>query len=265
MVRPRLKGFHLSRRARDPELARVESVAAAAKAIGRRMRDSTPAASQPAGGDVRGMDVIKEGTGDPTRVHSETPSALCQESGEIGGEDQRDPRSLITKTTDSCPTAAVKNRDEDAYGKASAVSMSIGSKDALGAEEEEKTTLVVKATASTTTHKAEKSLKTVTATARCGSVCDTTMPAQALDRCSKSGDARNRALPAADPCDAVLSHQSRVRSVVFPRPHAHQARRASRRRGEISVSPGPGQYEVGLGGFGRKNMSGRAPMLAPLR
>lgn len=266
-----MKGFHLRRRARDPELARVESVAEAAKAIGRRTRGfslgsvtgcAALTASEPAGGDIHGTDVIKKGTGD-----SETPCALRQEADEIGGEGRRDPQRLIAKTTESCPTAAIENRDgdEDANGKASADAESISSKDALGAVEEINTPPAVKAIASATTHKAEKAPETVTAAARCGSVCDTTTPAQVLERCSKSSVARNQALPAADPCDTVLSHRSRVRSVIFSRPHTHQARKASRRRGEISVSPGPGQYKVGLGVFGRKNMSGRASMFASKR
>lgn len=262
MVRPRLKGFHLSQRARDPEVARVESVAAAAIAIGRRARGVSPGsvtgcaaltANQPAGGDIRCTDVIEKRTGD-----SEAPSALRQEADEIGGEGKRDPQNLIAKTTESSPTAVVKNRDEDenANGNTSVVSVSISSKDTLGplgAEEEKNTPPVEKAIASTTMHKAEKTPETATVAARCESVCDTTTPAQVLDRCSKSSD-------------TVLSHRSRVRSVVFSRPHTHQARKASRRRGEISVSPGPGQYEVvGLGSFGHKNMSGRSSMFASER
>lgn len=67
--------------------------------------------------------------------------------------------------------------------------------------------------------------------------------------------------------DEFLSHRSKVRAVVFPRPHTHQARkRPAEPRGleRVGGAPGPGEYHVGggacdgWGGAGRKG-----PLVAP--
>lgn len=51
--------------------------------------------------------------------------------------------------------------------------------------------------------------------------------------------------PAAGPNDAILSQRSRIRSVVFSRPHTNQSRREQPPMGiEGAGGPGPGHYDV---------------------
>lgn len=66
------------------------------------------------------------------------------------------------------------------------------------------------------------------------------------------------------PSDAFLSHRSKVRAVVFPRPHTHRARKKTVDPGGMGdLRPGPGQYDVG-GSVGWGGCTGAA-LVAPKR
>lgn len=65
-----------------------------------------------------------------------------------------------------------------------------------------------------------------------------------------------------------LSHRPKVRAVVFPRPHTHQARKRPARRpgdGREGDLPGPGEYDVGGGGGSVWGEGARGPCVAPKR
>ncbi|CAM9870084.1 unnamed protein product, partial [Pylaiella littoralis] len=65
-----------------------------------------------------------------------------------------------------------------------------------------------------------------------------------------------------------LSHRPKVRAVVFPRPHTHQARKRPARRpgdGREGDLPGPGEYDVGGAGGSVWGEGARRPCVAPKR
>lgn len=70
--------------------------------------------------------------------------------------------------------------------------------------------------------------------------------------------------PTAGSNDAILSHRSRVRTVVFSRPHSSQPRRKKEPITGGGEGPGPGHYDVQVSGA-RKRAAVRTPSVAPKR
>ncbi|CAM9839265.1 unnamed protein product, partial [Ectocarpus sp. 12 AP-2014] len=300
ITRPRVKGFQLSRRARDPTLARAESAATAVIAIAER-RARAPWSTVSAGGSVgrSPCETTRDG-GDSTEASQkgDRQTALWEVGGpgegavpEVGGEESQaagtagavgvpaavfdGEAEMVTGSPGGTPAgnattaprepAAVAQTGEDdsAHEKPPVLP-------ACQQPEDEAVTSASKQPERATT--ASPLLSSGEPQARVAGEA-TTMNQQDLPQ-PQPAPSRTAAAAAAGSDsivtgDEFLSHRSKVRAVVFPRPHTHQARkRPAGPRGleREAGAPGPGDYHVGgdacdgWGGAGRKG-----PLVAPKR
>ena len=264
MIRPRVKSFFLSRRARDPELARAESKAKASLTVGKRVRnaiahtnsDGAPGVSGHGGG-VNCADA-KAGTSNSTRrVDGDESRAQHPEANNTSTEATEDSPTLAVRRSksDSCATSIVRKGVESVW--ASSASVSGSGRDVIG-DKREKVMFVTAMTE--TTREAAKTNATASAAGPDASVCDT---GSELKQLSEPYYADKKTIPAVGLCDTFLSHRPRVRSVVFPRPQTHQARQTT---GKVGLPPGPGHYETGgVIGFCRSFTMKGASMVASKR
>lgn len=292
ITRPRVKGFQLSRRARDPTLARAESAAKAVIAIAEG-RARAPCSTVSAGSNSRSPCATTRQNGDDSTEASQEgdqQTALSEVRGSGDGavsEEGEDGQAVATAvvsdgeaevvtesrggtpagnttTAPREPAAAAQTEEDDSAHKKPPVQPARQQPEdkavTSASEQRERAT-----TASPLLSSGEPQTRVAGAA--------TTMPQQDLPQHQPVPSPTAAAAAAGSDSivtgDEFLSHRSKVRAVVFPRPHTHQARKrppGPRGLEREGGAPGPGEYDVGggacdgWGGAGRKG-----PLVAPKR
>lgn len=298
ITRSRVKGFQLSRRARDPTLARAESAATAVIAIAeRRARAPFSTVSVEGSGNHAPCTTTRSG-GDSTEASQKggRQTVLSEVGGPGEGaviEKVDESQAAATAAAAGVPAAVFDGEAEmvtEIPGRTPAGNVATAPREPAAAAQTEEEDVAHKKPPVLTARQQPQD-KAVTSTSKQRERTTTTSPL--LSSGEPQARARGAAttttpqdLPQPQPVpsrtaaaaagsdsivtgDDFLSHRSKVRAVVFPRPHTHQARKrpaGSRGMEREGGAPGPGEYHVGRGACdGWGGAGGKGPLVAPKR
>ncbi|CAM9543124.1 unnamed protein product, partial [Sphacelaria rigidula] len=256
IIRSKPKGFTMTRRARDPEVARTESVKMAC--VAKTARYVRAPASTVGCSVAVDAETTADGVGAGETAHEESASATHGSSDGVMMPNEGDP-DVVEMTT--CgrsnlgvnhpqvlpPTSMVGGAATATKGQARIVSVST-------TENETCAHAAPAASRQNPRKVAQKpGIRTPCATEIIsgasergrGMSPDPRPPARSPPSRTESEKVDAPEPLRLSPNDAILSQRARVRAVVFPRPHTHHPRRKHMlmKTGGMGV-PGPGQYDV---------------------
>lgn len=298
-----MKGFLLSRRPRDPALARAESAATAAIAIAGRFkrerdsearddnsatnladdvgsRKSSAAIYGPASDDGRGDGVSQYNIKDYGDDQENHTTAIATAAGDMvisqSTQEAGATEGAVLPVAVAKPAVAGKANDNPEEHENPCTGTAIAASPAATA-------------AAATPPATDISMALVPAEIDVGAMTVTPVvpalfrdagPAAAAlgetsspknDSCLRGLREQDRqpqsqlsAAGAVVPSDAFLSYRRKVLAVVFPRPHTHQARKRTGRGQRDIDFPGPGAYKA-TGGSDEWGVGPNAPLVAPKR
>ncbi|CAN0002017.1 unnamed protein product, partial [Scytosiphon promiscuus] len=290
IIRPKTKGFVISRSARDPAVAKAESAAAAivimadkfTRAPGSTVGGSSPSGLPDAGGTAKGAAVGWDGGG------KQQPALLGV--GSSSGEAEL--THLAGSSHEATTEQAVSGRETEGATRKGAGGASAGLSLTPSATSGERAREEAEGNGDNFVSPAPDAEKEPSDTCReqiwapSPEIGETT---QSQPRESTPQTQQPRTQDRAHPrqhhqpqpscnagvasvvavCDDFLSHRRKARAVIFPRPHTNRARQrpAGRHGQDLDLGiPGPGEYDVAMaGGSGLCGRSSKGPLVAPKR